>query len=227
MFLQNHDQIGNRAFGERLATIAHPDALRAATALLLLSPQIPMLFMGEEFGATQPFLYFTSHLTPELADAVRKGRREEFARFSAFNDPAQRERIPDPNAEQTFLDSIPRPDSALAPLWQEWVGNLLAVRHTHIVPRLGGMESGAQSEVRSLSADVLGPAAVKARWRMGDGKVLMVCINLADAPVRIAYQRLTDGQGGAILFATEGVEEAALRDELPPRSFIALLEDVQ
>lgn len=219
MFLQNHDQIGNRAFGERLSALADPDALRAAIALLLLSPQIPLLFMGDEFGATQPFLYFTSHLTPELADAVRKGRREEFARFSAFNDPAKRERIPDPNAEQTFLDSIPRLDSELAPLWQEWFRNLLAVRHTHIVPRLDGTQS--------LTADVLGPAAVKVRWRMGDGKVLMACINLADAPVPIAYQRLTDGQGGTILFATEGVEEAALRDALPPRSFIALLEDVQ
>lgn len=219
MFLQNHDQIGNRAFGERLSALADPDALRAAIALLLLSPQIPLLFMGDEFGATQPFLYFTSHLTPELADAVRKGRREEFARFSAFNDPAKRERIPDPNAEQTFLDSIPRLDSELAPLWQEWFRNLLAVRHTHIVPRLDGTQS--------LTADVVGPAAVKVRWRMGDGKVLMACINLADAPVPIAYQRLTDGQGGTILFATEGVEEAALRDALPPRSFIALLEDVQ
>jgi len=219
MFLQNHDQIGNRAFGERLSALAAPDAMRAAIALLLLSPQIPLLFMGDEFGATQPFLYFTSHLTPDLADAVRNGRRAEFARFSAFNDPAKRERIPDPNAEQTFLDSIPQPDSELAPLWLEWFKNLLAVRRTHIVPRLDGAQS--------LSADVIGPAAVKARWRMGDGKVLMACINLADAPVPIAYQQLTDGQGGIILFATEGVEEAALHDQLPPRSFIALLEDGQ
>ncbi|HZW13438.1 MAG TPA: malto-oligosyltrehalose trehalohydrolase [Noviherbaspirillum sp.] len=216
-FLQNHDQIGNRAFGERLTSLSHPHALRAAAALLLLSPQIPLLFMGEEIGATQPFLYFTSHLTQELADAVRKGRREEFARFSAFNDPAQRALIPDPNAEQTFLDSIPKPDSELAPLWREWVRNLLSIRHTHIVPRLDG--------ARSLSAEVLGKAAVKARWHMGDGKVLMTSINLGDQPVKIPYNRLADGQGGAILFATEGVEDAAVRDELPPQSFIALLED--
>ncbi|MGV3654966.1 MAG: malto-oligosyltrehalose trehalohydrolase, partial [Noviherbaspirillum sp.] len=95
-FLQNHDQVGNRAFGERLAALADREALRAAMALLLLSPQIPLLFMGEEAGAREPFLYFTSHPDPRLADAVRSGRREEFARFPAFSDPAARERIPDP-----------------------------------------------------------------------------------------------------------------------------------
>ncbi|RRW38150.1 malto-oligosyltrehalose trehalohydrolase, partial [Stutzerimonas stutzeri] len=76
LFLQNHDQTGNRAFGERLVSLADADALRAATAVLLLSPMVPLLFMGEEWGARQPFLFFTSH-HGELADAVREGRRNE------------------------------------------------------------------------------------------------------------------------------------------------------
>ena len=217
-FLQNHDQIGNRALGERLTTLAHPHALRAAMALLLLSPQIPLLFMGEEYGATQPFLYFTSHLTAQLADAVREGRRQEFAHFPAFSDPSRRERIPDPNAEQTFLDSIPRPDREGAATWRDWIKALLTIRHAHIVPHLNG--------VHAIGCDIIGPKAVRARWRMANGKVLMAALNLDHRPVRIAYERLTDGQGGKILFQTEGVEDAAPRDELPAHAFIAVLEDL-
>ncbi|MGC8073566.1 malto-oligosyltrehalose trehalohydrolase, partial [Salmonella enterica] len=82
-FLQNHDQIGNRAFGERLTVLAHPLALHAAQALILLAPQVPMLFMGEECAAREPFLYFTDH-QGELADAVREGRRKEFGEFGRF-----------------------------------------------------------------------------------------------------------------------------------------------
>ena len=216
MFLQNHDQIGNRAFGERLTALANPHALRAAMALQLLSPHIPMLFMGEEVGATQPFLYFTSHLTQELADAVRNGRRQEFARFAAFSDPAQRERIPDPNAEDTFQQSIPQADPAVAQSWREWIASLLAIRRTHIVPRLEG--------AASIGTEIIGPASVKARWRMGDGKVLMLTINLGTSGVPITYDRLADGQGGTLLFATDGVEDAITRNELPGRAFLAVLE---
>ncbi|WP_188945256.1 malto-oligosyltrehalose trehalohydrolase, partial [Polymorphobacter multimanifer] len=95
-FLQNHDQIGNRAMGERLTLLADPAKLRAATALLLLAPQIPLLFMGDETGSRSPFLFFTD-FDADLADAVREGRRREFAKFEAFADPSARERIPDPN----------------------------------------------------------------------------------------------------------------------------------
>ena len=105
--LQNHDQIGNRAFGERLRRLAHPAALRAAIALLLFTPQIPMIFMGEEFGETRPFLYFTDH-HDELGRQVTAGRRQEFSRFAAFRDPDRREAIPDPNAAATFQASIPQ-----------------------------------------------------------------------------------------------------------------------
>jgi maltooligosyltrehalose trehalohydrolase len=217
-FLQNHDQIGNRALGERLTTLADPLALRAAMALVLLSPQIPLLFMGEEFGATQPFLYFTSHLTPELAAAVRQGRREEFARFPAFSDPAVRERIPDPNDERTFLQSIPKPDAETAIAWLDWIKSLLTMRREHIMPRLPG--------ARAQDTQILGPKAVKANWRMGDGRVLMIAINLDDDPVPISYTHLADGKGGTILFATDGMEDVATTNRMPAQSFIAVLEQM-
>src|SRR5581483_8346334 len=89
-FLQNHDQIGNRAFGERLLALA-PDGYAAALAFLLLSPQIPMLFMGEEYGEARPFLYFSAY-QGDLAVAVREGRRREFADFPEFADGKQRAR---------------------------------------------------------------------------------------------------------------------------------------
>jgi maltooligosyltrehalose trehalohydrolase len=211
-FLQNHDQIGNRALGERLTVLAEADALRAALGMLLLSPQIPLLFMGEEFGARQPFLYFTSHLSKALADAVREGRRQEFARFAAFSDPAVRAQIPDPNAEQTFLDSIPKPDNEDASSWRDWVRTLLSIRREHIMPRLDG--------AKAAGAEVLGPAAVKARWRMGDGKLLTIALNLGETPVALSL----DTQGKTALFATAGAQEAIAHRQLPAFALLAYLE---
>jgi maltooligosyltrehalose trehalohydrolase len=170
LFLQNHDQIGNRAFGERLHQLAHPDALKAATALLLLSPMIPLLFMGDEFAAEAPFLFFTSH-HGELAQLVREGRRNEFAAFSAFADPHKREQIPDPNAPQTFEASRPQfRDSALHDLYRQ----LLRLRHEHIIPHLPGAQT--------LGAEVLGEGAVSASWRLGNGSELRIDLNLSDQP---------------------------------------------
>jgi maltooligosyltrehalose trehalohydrolase len=100
--VQNHDQIGNRARGERLAALVPPEALRLAAALLLLSPYVPLLFMGVEHGETNPFLYFVSHGDPALVEAVREGRRREFEAFAWSGD------VPDPQAESTFEASRPR-----------------------------------------------------------------------------------------------------------------------
>jgi maltooligosyltrehalose trehalohydrolase len=103
-FLQNHDQVGNRALGDRLHHRLTPAAYRAACAFLLLLPETPLLFMGQEWAALSPFLYFTDHHSA-LGEAVRAGRREEFARFAAFREPSARERIPDPQAPATFAAS--------------------------------------------------------------------------------------------------------------------------
>jgi maltooligosyltrehalose trehalohydrolase len=94
---QNHDQVGNRALGDRLP----PDALRVAAAVTLFSPCTPLLFMGEEYLEEHPFQFFTDHIDPEIAEATRKGRREEFAKFAAFSG----DDVPDPQALETFLRS--------------------------------------------------------------------------------------------------------------------------
>jgi len=102
--ISNHDQVGNRAFGERLHQIATPEAYRAASALLLLAPATPMMFMGQEWGASTPFQYFTHH-NDELGRLVTEGRRKEFARFPEFRDPESARRIPDPQSHETFMRS--------------------------------------------------------------------------------------------------------------------------
>jgi maltooligosyltrehalose trehalohydrolase len=102
--ISNHDQVGNRAFGERLSEVISPAAYRAASALLCLVPQTPLLFMGQEWRAGTPFQFFTDH-NGDLGCAITQGRRREFQNFSAFRDPALRETIPDPQAAETFLNS--------------------------------------------------------------------------------------------------------------------------
>jgi len=183
-FLQNHDQVGNRAMGERLVRLTDRERLRAATALLLLGPQIPLLFMGEDEGSESPFLFFTD-FHDELADAVREGRRREFAKFDAFADEEARKGIPDPNARSTFDASIPRPGPQ-AGEWRALYRDLLALRHVHIMPRLKGAVG--------LAADVTGPGRVKARWRMADGATLTILIDLGDAPEAIV------GEAGQLIY---------------------------
>lgn len=99
-FLQNHDQTGNRAFGERLSALASFEALKLAAGALLISPNIPMLFMGEEYGEDNPFQYFVSHSDEKLVEAVREGRKSEFASFNWKGE------LPDPQSEETFKRSI-------------------------------------------------------------------------------------------------------------------------
>jgi maltooligosyltrehalose trehalohydrolase len=184
LFLQNHDQIGNRAFGERLTSLASKQALEAAIVLQILCPQIPLLFMGEETASRTPFLFFTDH-HHDLADAVREGRRQEFAGFAEFADPEQRERIPDPNAPETFAASVPRPESTERfALYQR----LIALRLTEIIPRLAG--------TISLGAKAIGPKAVSACWRMGDGSRLTIITNLGAEAVSV------ETPAGRLLYAT-------------------------
>jgi maltooligosyltrehalose trehalohydrolase len=172
-FTQNHDQIGNRACGERLGALVPAGPLRAVTAVCLLIPQIPMLFMGEEWDSARPFLFFCD-FGGELGESVRRGRRAEFARFAAFADAAARARIPDPQAESTFLASKldwehlaePRHAAVLA-----WYRRLLAVRSRHIAPLLPRLAHAGEYLA-------LGPGAVSACWRSGDGAVLTLAANL-------------------------------------------------
>jgi 1,4-alpha-glucan branching enzyme len=210
LFLQNHDQVGNRALGERLTVLVDACKLEAAIAVQLLCPQIPLIFMGEDDASRSPFLFFTDH-GPDLAAVVRDGRRREFARFPAFADAAQRDRIPDPNDPETFQISMPLPDPERAAQRQALYHRLLMLRHSEIMPRLDG--------TRSLEAKVVGPAAVVARWRLGDGTVLTLAVNLGDSPVATGPLR------GRLIFATrEVVGGDAPAGMLDARSTVALLE---
>jgi maltooligosyltrehalose trehalohydrolase len=133
-FLQNHDQIGNRALGERIDALAEPRALKAALAITLLAPMPPLMFMGEEWGATTPFPFFCD-FTGALAEAVRKGRRAEFKEaYARLGD-----EIPDPLDERTFrsakLDWTER-DRAAGKRRLGLVRELLAVRHRKVMPLL-------------------------------------------------------------------------------------------
>lgn len=203
--LQNHDQIGNRAMGDRLTTLARPEALRAATAMLLLSPFIPLMFMGEESASATPFLFFTSH-NEELAELIRIGRRGEFKAFAAFQDEAKRAQIPDPNAPSTYEASRPE---ATDPMHADWLAAVLRLRHERIVPGIPGC--------RSTGAAVLGRGAVRGAWRLGTGQVLTVMMNLGEAPVSV------DPPGREPIFATPHSILGANDTVLPPNSTVVLL----
>ena len=174
-FLQTHDQVGNRAFGERLGALAPPAAVDALLACILLAPAPPLLFMGEEFDASSPFLFFCD-FGPDLAAAVAAGRREEFKRFARFRDPAARAAIPDPNDPQTFERSklawgerATGRHSARLALCRE----LLALRREHIVPRLAGLRAGG-------AFDCPGATCLTVRWKFEDGACLHLAANLGD-----------------------------------------------
>ena len=195
-FAQNHDQIGNRAFGDRLTTIVeNPARLRALSAITLLLPQVPMLFMGEEWGERAPFPFFCD-FSGDLADAVRQGRRDEFKRFPEFADPAVRDRIPDPLAVETFrsgkLDWDRIDEDALAR-----TRTLLERRRRVVLPLLPHVRHGG-------SAEVIGESAVIVTWDAGEAGGLVLAANLSDATV--AAGRVLPGDA----FHTEGETTDAL-----------------
>ena len=209
LFLQNHDQIGNRAFGDRLTASVEPRALEAAIALQLLCPQIPLLFMGEEGASAAPFQFFTDH-HGELADAVREGRRREFASFAAFSDPARRAQIPDPNAAETFHRSCPISHAECGDARRAFYRRLLALRRAHLVPRLEG--------ATAIDAVPIGPSAVLARWRLGDGAVWTLACNLGTEPCSLARP------AGDVIFETADGAAVLANGQLAGRTTIAFLE---
>lgn len=200
--LQNHDQIGNRLFGERLLALADPAAVKVAAALLLLTPQIPMLFMGEEFGSRTPFLYFTDH-HEELAQAVREGRKREFGHES----PVGGEQPSDPNLAATFEESRPIPGDD-AEDWTSLYRSLIALRRDHIIPYL--------NDCRSIGAKTLGPRAVAASWQL-EGRGWTVLANFGDQPVEASVAT------GTSIFGLGEAEVTRNRVLMGARAFRAFL----
>jgi maltooligosyltrehalose trehalohydrolase len=175
-FLQNHDQIGNRALGDRLTVLACPERLAAAVAILLLAPSPPLLFMGEEWGTYRPFLYFCD-FAGELAQQVTAGRRREFAGFEGFRDDASLLRIPDPSVRSTFESSKLDWSEEELPADTKWLDlyrTLLALRQREIVPHLSGKGGGARFRI-------LHDQAIAVDWQLGDGCELHLLCNLSDA----------------------------------------------
>lgn len=210
LFLQNHDQTGNRALGERLLALAKPEAVKAAYALLLLSPMIPMIFMGEEWGCLTPF-YFFCDFHGELAEQVREGRRKEFSQFVAFQDKKNRNRIPDPNALETFEASRPERaarETETGTTWLALTRQLLALRREWIVPYL--------HNVQSAGVHVLGVGALYARWRLDAGKILTLFMNFSENQYDIP-------ETYHLIYESSENRRVGL---LPPFSLVACMEDV-
>jgi maltooligosyltrehalose trehalohydrolase len=168
-FLQNHDQIGNRPFGDRLAASVDEAPMTAALAVTLLAPMPPLLFMGEEWGSTRPFPFFCD-FRGELAEAVRQGRRREFAQaYAQYGDD-----LPDPLAEETFRSAVLDWDEREQPRSHKrlmFVRQLLTIRRREIVPRLASVNFGSVHR---------NGAVVTADWRLGDGSLLLLLANLSN-----------------------------------------------
>ncbi|HDC4330613.1 TPA: malto-oligosyltrehalose trehalohydrolase [Enterobacter cloacae] len=174
-FIQNHDQTGNRAQGERLITLAGADKTRVLLAALLLSPHIPLLFMGEEYGETNPFLFFTD-FHGDLAKAVREGRAKEFTGHSGHDGD-----VPDPNDEQTFARSKldwHNVTTAQGKSWLRFTRSLLVLRHRYLVPLLrpGGTVEGKIVKTA--------PGMVAVSWSFPTG-TLSLALNIGNKPVDV------------------------------------------
>jgi maltooligosyltrehalose trehalohydrolase len=194
-FLQNHDQIGNRALGDRLAANVEPRALEAALTISLLAPSVPLLFMGEEWGSTEPFPFFCD-FQGDLAEAVRSGRKKEFAdAYARYGD-----EIPDPTAEATFHKAkLDWDASATGPGERrlKLVRELLAVRRREIVPRLAGAKFG--------TAHAAEAGLLSAHWEVDIGARLSLTANMSDHDAMVALPG-----GGTLIWGRE------LTDSLPP-----------
>lgn len=202
-FIQNHDQVGNRALGERLISLAGPERSQLLLAALLLSPHIPLIFMGEEYGETRPFLFFTD-FHGELARAVREGRAKEFAGHSGYDGVD----VPDPNAERTFTLSKLNWQALQSTEGKAWLAltrELLALRQQYIVPLLA-QASGQNGRVVDTA-----PGFLAVRWTFPDG-TLSMALNLGEHAMPVP-----DFPGNT-LFA-----RPTITNELPPHSIVVRL----
>ena len=208
-FTQTHDQVGNRAFGERLVALGDEPAVRAAVACVLLAPAVPMLFMGEEFAASSPFLFFCD-FRGDLASAVTRGRREEFGRLRRFRDRAARESIPDPNARSTFEASKldwSQTRGARGVEWLAYYRALLAIRRERIVPLLDPARATSVFDIRD-------GRLLRVTWTLRERATLQLAVNFSLQPIAVSFD-------GDRLFATDAARLDA--GELAPLGVVCIL----
>lgn len=211
--LQNHDQIGNRARGDRIGTTAGLERQRIGAALILLAPTVALLFQGEEWAASTPFPYFTDHLDDELAEAVRQGRRREFAAFGWSP-----EDVPDPQAVETFAASTLRwEELAEAPhaAMLAWYRSLLALRRRFPVPQYDHTVPDGMVEVATVDEHRL-------HARVG---VLQLAVNLGPTPATFSLGALgpAEGDAPAVLLRSGAVTPAGAGElRLGPDSIAVL-----
>ena len=208
--MQNHDQVGNRAMGDRLSAVVDLATYRAASALLLCAPETPLLFMGQEWAARTPFQYFTDH-EPSLGAAVTEGRRREFAAFAAFAAPEARSRIPDPQALATFRSSRldwrevrHEPHAGILRLYK----SLLALRRI-LPPLRDGRHDG-------FAVHAIDDAAIAIRRDAQDGEVLLAVVRLVGGGACVVPPALADAvPRWSVVLTTEEARFAS--DPAPPR----------
>ncbi len=224
VFAQNHDQVGNRMQGDRLSSIVSFEALKMAAGIILLSANLPLLFMGEEYGETAPFPYFVSHSDPGLIEAVRRGRREEFTSFGWDGE------APDPQAEETFRSAKLRPELRLSPgphrhLW-EFYSRLIALRRSSDVL--------SSTDPSQLEVFRVGRQRIGCIRRWNDTEDICIVFHAADTPVYVpvplpagSWKKVINsaeeqwgGSGSAIEDTIDSDGEVAM--ELSPYNFIVL-----
>jgi maltooligosyltrehalose trehalohydrolase len=219
--LQNHDQAGNRAFGERIDRLASSEALRAVTAVLLLAPSPPLLFMGQELAAPEPFLFFCD-FGDDLAQSVTEGRRREFALFERFSNAEVQETIPDPNDPATFescrldwtsLEQEPHRS------WLAFHRELLSLRRREIVPRLAQLRGG------EAGYEILDTRGLLVRWRLGDGSRLTLLANLGEAELPVGKREVDLPTEEPLYAEPASLAAARMPDRLPGWSLIWWLQE--
>ena len=208
-YLQNHDQVGNRARGDRSSHLMGPKKLKIGAALVLASPFLPMLFQGEEWGASTPFFYFTDYREPELANAVREGRCREFAAFGW-----KPEDTADPQARETFEQSklnwneISKPPHAEV---LDWHKRLIQLRRAE-----SDLSDGDLNNVRVTFDE-------KERWLVMKRRSISVVCNFSERPQRVP---VPDGMTKILMASEEGIHVGNGIAEMQPES-VAILKDIR
>jgi len=217
-FIQNHDQVGNRALGERLSTLTDSAHLNLLAALYLLAPSTPMLFMGEEWASQQPFLFFTD-LGANLADSIRAGRRQEFVRFAAFADPKALNTIPDPCDVATYqrciLDWVTLTTDA-GQQQLKYYQELLALRQTTFLPFYRQLHPHCGRYELLHASNDSAPQGLHVFWSLNkDEKILLWC-NFGRTPLTVDFENVT------VLYASQCLLTPTLQleDPLLPMSLL-------